>query len=68
MLVAAENGRLTMTIYPRGVVFVLVAVLIFFLVDRFNIDWRIGLLAVSLDALATLLPFFAYRGDARASR
>ena len=47
------------TIYPRGLAFVAVAILILLAMDRFNIDWRVGLLAISIDALLTLFPFFA---------
>ncbi len=47
------------TIYPRGLAFVAIAILILLAMDWFNIDWRVGLLAISLDALLTLFPFFA---------
>ena len=48
------------TIYPRGLAFVVVALLILLALDWLNIDWRVGLLAISLDELLTLLfPVFA---------
>ena len=49
---------IAMTIYPRGVAFVAVAILLLLAIDWFGVDWRIGLLAVSIDALLTLVPFF----------
>ena len=42
----------TMTIYPRGFAFVAVALLILVALDRFGLDWRYGLVAIALDALA----------------
>jgi hypothetical protein len=54
-----------MTIYPRGLAFVAVAILILLAIDRFGIDWRVGLVAVSLDAVLTLFPLFARRDTAR---
>jgi hypothetical protein len=47
------------TIYPRGLAFVAVAVSILVAMDRFDIDWRVGLIAVSLDAMLTLFPLWA---------
>jgi hypothetical protein len=47
------------TIYPRGLAFVAGATLILLAIDWFDLDWRVGLLAISIDALLTLLPFFA---------
>jgi hypothetical protein len=47
------------TIYPRGLAFVAVATLMLLAVDYFDIDWRVGLVAISIDAFLTLLPFFA---------
>jgi hypothetical protein len=44
------------TIYVRGL-----AILILLAMDWFDIDWRVGLLAISIDALLTLFPFFADR-------
>lgn len=55
-----------MTIYPRGVAFVVIALAIMLVVDWLGIDWRVGLLAVSLDAILTLFPLFARRDVARA--
>jgi hypothetical protein len=49
------------TIYVRGLAFVAVAILILLAMDWFDIDWRVGLLAISIDALLTLFPFFADR-------
>lgn len=46
------------TIYPRGLAFVVIALLILIAMDWFNIDWRVGLLAISIDAVLTLFPFF----------
>jgi hypothetical protein len=46
------------TIYPRGLAFVAGAILILLAIDWFGLDWRVGLLAISIDALLTLLPFF----------
>ena len=46
-----------MTIYPRGLVFVAIALLVMLVVDWLGIDWRVGLVAVSLDAILTLTPF-----------
>jgi hypothetical protein len=47
------------TVYPRGLAFVAVAVLSLMAMGWFDIDWRVGLLAVSLDALLTLFPIVA---------
>lgn len=49
------------TIYPRGLAFVASALLILLAMDWFNIDWRVGLLAISIDAMLTVFPFFAGR-------
>ncbi len=46
------------TIYPRGLAFVVIAVLILIAMDWFNVDWRVGLLAISIDAVLTLFPLF----------
>ena len=54
-----------MTIYPRGLAFVAIALLIMLVVDWLGIDWRVGLVAVSLDAGLTLFPLFAGRDTAR---
>ena len=54
-----------MTIYPRGLAFVAVALLIMLAVDWLGIDWRVGLVAVSLDAVLTLFPLVARRDAAR---
>ena len=54
-----------MTIYPRGLAFVAIALLIMLVIDWLGIDWRVGLVAVSLDAALTLLPLFAGRDTAR---
>jgi hypothetical protein len=56
------------TIYPRGLAFVAIAVLILLAMEWFNIDWRVGLLAISLDALLTLFPFFARHSVHRSHR
>jgi hypothetical protein len=37
------------------------AILILLAMDWFDIDWRVGLLAISIDALLTLFPFVAGR-------
>jgi hypothetical protein len=49
-----------MTIYPRGLAFVAIALFILAALDRFNIDWRVGLVAIALDALA-FMPLFRGR-------
>jgi hypothetical protein len=49
------------TIYFRGLAFVAGAILILLAMDWFDIDWRVGLLAISIDALLTLFPFVAGR-------
>jgi hypothetical protein len=49
------------TIYPRGLVFVAVAILILLAMDWFDIDWRVGLIAIALDAILTLFPLIARR-------
>jgi hypothetical protein len=54
------------TIYPRGLAFVAIAALILLAMDWFNLDWRVGLLAISIDALLTLAPFFAGHSAHRA--
>ncbi len=46
------------TIYPRGLAFVAIAIAILLAMDWFDIDWRVGLLAISLDAVLTFFPFF----------
>lgn len=50
-----------MTIYPRGIAFLALTILVLLAIDWLGIDWRIGLLAVSLDALITFAPWFAGR-------
>jgi hypothetical protein len=50
------------TIYPRGLAFVAGAILILLAMDWFDLDWRVGLLAISIDALLTFVPFWG-RGD-----
>jgi hypothetical protein len=47
------------TLYPRGLAFVAVATLILLVMDWLDLDWRVGLLAISIDAVLTLVPFFA---------
>ena len=54
-----------MTVYPRGLAFVAAAILILLTIDWFGVDWRVGLVAISIDAFLSFLPFFAGR-DARA--
>jgi hypothetical protein len=54
-----------MTIYPRGLAFVAVALVIMLVVDWLGIDWRVGLVAISLDAILTLFPLFGRRDTAR---
>ena len=46
------------TIYPRGLAFVAGAILILLAMDWFDLDWRVGFLAISIDALLTFLPFW----------
>ena len=46
------------TICPRGLALVAGAILILLAMDWFDLDWRVGLVAISIDALLTLLPFF----------
>ena len=53
-----------MTIYPRGLAFVAVAVLILAALDRFGLDWRYGLVAIALDAVA-FAPLFGRRSASR---
>ena len=57
------RGMVIVTIYPRGLAFVAIATLILFAIDRFAIDWRVGLLAISIDAVAAFVPFFAGPGN-----
>jgi hypothetical protein len=47
------------TIYPGGLVFVAVAVLILLAMDWFDVDWRVGFIAISIDAILTLFPLCA---------
>ena len=51
------------TIYPRGLAFVAVGILILVVIDWFQIDWRVGVLAISIDAVAAFVPFFARPGN-----
>ena len=51
------------TIYPRGLAFVAGAILILLAIDWFDLDWRVGLLAISIDALLTFLPFWGRGGS-----
>ena len=51
------------TIYPRGLAFVAGAILILLAMDWFDLDWRVGLLAVSIDALLTLVLFWRGGGS-----
>ena len=53
-----------MTIYPRGLAFVAVALLILAALDRFGLDWRYGLVAIALDAVA-FAPLFGRRSASR---
>jgi len=52
-----------MTVYPRGFAFVAVALLILVALDWFGLDWRYGLVAIALDAIA-FVPLFG-AGSAR---
>ena len=52
-----------MTISPRGLAFVAVGILILLAIDWFQIDWRVGVLAVSIDAVAAFVPFFDGPGN-----
>ena len=54
-----------MTIYPRGLAFVVVALLIMLAVDWLGIDWRVGLVTMSLDAVLTLFPLVSRPDAAR---
>ena len=47
------------TIDPRGLAFIAFAILILLAIDWFGVEWRIGLLAVSIEMLLTLFPFFS---------
>jgi len=53
----------TVTIYPRGLLFVAIAILVLLAIDWFHIDWRVGVLAISIDAVAAFAPFFASPGN-----
>ena len=52
----------TVTIYPRGLLFVAIAILILLAIDWLHIDWRVGVLAISMDTLVAFVPFFAAPG------
>jgi len=57
------RGMGIVTIHPRGLAFVAIAMSILFAIDRFDIDWRVGLFAISIDAVAAFVPFFAGPGN-----